>query len=323
MKDERGAVPFLMGRIESLEDELEETYRGITLITAELAANSNARLSRLKAEREKLRIAMSSAHQDIEQLSEDVAVSNATLAARNRELEERNRELTEISHIISHDLQAPIRHIRFFTRVLSEDLGTPAPEIARSLALVEEAASDMESMVQNLLLLSRVGTQALSLERVSLETCVAQVLQILAPTVEATNAIVERDPLPEIVGHRTLLLQLYQNLISNALKFTAPQTLPRCRLTATRQGKGWSLGIKDNGIGVEPRFSERIFSPFQRLRPDDFDGTGIGLSICRKIVLLHEGWIKVVSLPGNGSWFQFHLPDRRLPQGLPASERRP
>ncbi len=144
-------------------------------------------------------------------------------------------------------------------------------------------------------------------ETVALDDCVERALVALQTRIEETDAVIERDSLPHVVGDATMLTQLYQNLIGNALKFS-DEGRPAIQLTAKRQGNMWVLGVRDNGIGIEPEYAEQIFKPFQRLHGrDKYEGSGIGLAICKKAVDRHGGVMFVESELGSGSHFQFTL----------------
>ena len=166
----------------------------------------------------------------------------------------------------------------------------------------------MRRLVADLLRLSRAGRCALNQQRVPLTDCVADALAALKTKTEDTSAQVEKDTLPVVMGDATLLTQLYQNLIENALKYTAAER-PLVRLTAEMDARFWTLGVRDNGIGVEPKFAERIFEPFKRLHGmSKFEGSGIGLAVCRKSVERVGGKIWVESELGKGAHFKFTLP---------------
>jgi signal transduction histidine kinase len=169
----------------------------------------------------------------------------------------------------------------------------------------------MQTLIQDLLALSRAGRIIKKSEKVSLDECADRALEVLSMRVKEKGAQITRDKLPEVWGDSTLLTQLYQNLIGNALKFSGDQS-PVIRLT-TEEREGLPVfGVKDNGIGIESRYAQQIFQPFRRLHGrGHFEGSGIGLAICRKIVERHGGKIWVESEPGKGSHFRFTLSHRR------------
>ncbi len=230
----------------------------------------------------------------------------------NRELEAQNKDLEEFAYVASHDLREPLRKIISFGGLLRRDLGGNLPDrAARDLKFIIEAAERMRRLVEDLLSLSRASRGQADRERFSLDECADAALSALHTTIEETGALIERDPLPELWAERTPITQLYQNLIANALKFVDGRR-PHIRLTARKEGEEWILGVADNGIGINPEYAEQIFSPFQRLNSrEEYDGSGIGLAICRKTVERHGGKIWVESDPGVGSHFKFYLAQRR------------
>jgi PAS domain S-box-containing protein len=238
-----------------------------------------------------------------------VASVNESLRTANNNLRQKNTELDEFTFIASHDLQEPLRKIISFGDLLPKDFGGDLPEAAgKDLGFITDAARRMRVLVQDLLTLSRAGRAALKHERVSLNVCADQALQALNERVQETGAVVTRDELPEVVGDPTLLIQLYQNLIGNALKFSEPGRRPEIRLTCEKHDGQLVLGVRDSGIGIKGEYHEQIFAPFKRLHGrSEYEGTGIGLAICRKAVERHGGRIWVESEPGKGAHFKFSL----------------
>jgi light-regulated signal transduction histidine kinase (bacteriophytochrome) len=229
----------------------------------------------------------------------------------NRELAERNKDLEEFAFVASHDLREPLRKMISFSDLLERDLGEPVPEkVSRDLRFIRDAAERMQRLVNDLLSLSRAGGSPEKRQRLSLDLCVDAALGALQVKIDETGAAFERDALPEVWGDLTVLTQLYQNLISNALKFS-DKSRPRIRITAEEVGARWILGVADDGIGIKPEYAKQIFRPFQRLHGrQEYEGSGIGLAICRKAVERHGGEIWVESRVGCGSHFKFHLGQR-------------
>jgi PAS domain S-box-containing protein len=241
-------------------------------------------------------------------LEERVAQRTQELAQRNTQLEQKNAELDQYAYIASHDLQEPLRKVISFSQLLEQDVGAELNETARKdVYYIVEAAQRMRKLVQDLLAYSRAGRSAMNWEMVPLDDCVDRALDALAIRIQETGARLTRDPLPELYGDRTLLTQLYQNLICNALKFVRDRQ-PAIRLTADFNQDSWTLGVLDNGIGIAPEYRQQIFGPFQRLHArNEYDGTGVGLAICQTTVDRHGGAIWVESQPGAGSHFKFTL----------------
>ena len=235
----------------------------------------------------------------------------AELKRHIAELARMNAELDEFSYVASHDLQEPLRKLMSFSDWLRRDLGDDLPErAAKDLDFIVDAAHRMQSLVQDLLALSRAGKTSMVHECVSLDDAVDRALDVLAVRVQESGALIERERLPEVWGDPSLLTQLYQNLICNALKFVDGAT-PQVRLTAARVDGGWVFGVKDNGIGIRPEHAEQIFQPFKRLHGrGEYEGSGIGLAVCRKVVERHRGRLWVESEEGLGAHFKFVLAAR-------------
>jgi PAS domain S-box-containing protein len=246
-------------------------------------------------------------------MAQELAEHAALLEQANADLERRNQELDEFTYVASHDLQEPLRKLIAFSGVLREDMaGGDEEEIAKDLEVIAGAAGRMRQLVQDLLALSRSGRQEMKWEEVALDHCVERALDALELRVLETKATIRREPLPVVKGDPSLLTQLYQNLIGNALKFHG-EGPPVVRLAGERAAEHWLISVSDDGIGIKTEYAEQIFSPFKRLhRRDEYEGTGIGLAICRKIVERHRGRIWVESEPGSGAHFKFTIDE---PQG--------
>jgi PAS domain S-box-containing protein len=278
------------------------------------------------------------AEESLRESAAALAFSNESLRIANEELRRKNVELDEFTYVASHDLQEPLRKITAFGELLSKDLGGALTEPAgKDLGFITEAAKRMRTLVQDLLALSRTGRAALRRERVSLAECADQALCALDVQIQKSGAEITRDALPDVLGDPTLLTQMYQNLLGNALKFAEPGRKPEIHLTCERQQGQWLLGVRDNGIGIKPEYHEQIFAPFIRLHGrNEYEGTGIGLSICRRVVERHGGRIWVESEPGRGTHFKFTLncetesltwlsetpsaPSSSLPRMIPATK---
>lgn len=243
------------------------------------------------------------------------------LRAAMAELERSNQELEGFASIASHDLQEPLRKILAFGERLGAVCEGQLSDKARDyLARMTGAAARMQVLIGNLLSLSRVSMKREPWLPVDLNAIVAAVLVDLDDALSRTGGRVDADPLPTIAADPTQMRQLFQNLISNALKFRGEDP-PVVRITASECGAGptvragaaskaaWQIVIADNGIGFEAKFAERIFKPFERLHGRDaYEGTGIGLALCRRIVQRHGGAITADATVGGGARFVIHLP---------------
>jgi PAS domain S-box-containing protein len=220
-----------------------------------------------------------------------------------------NQELEQFAYAASHDLQEPLRMISSYTQLLARRYkGQLDPDADEFIAFAVDGAARMERLIQDLLAYSRVGTEGRDFEPTSSEDALGQALINLRGAIEDSGAVISHESLPDVLADETQLVQLFQNLVGNGIKYrrSAP---PEVRLSATRVPDArWKFSIEDNGLGIEPQYFERIFGMFQRLHGrDEFAGTGIGLAIARKIVERHGGSITVASEPGHGSTFQFTL----------------
>src|ERR1700729_1708647 len=235
--------------------------------------------------------------------------AEATLLQKVEELNRSNEELGQFAYIASHDLQEPLRMVASYTQLLSRrykgKLDSDADEF---IAFAVDGAGRMQRLIQDLLAFSRVGTKGKDLLETSSEEALQQALINLRGAIQESGALVTHDPLPSVLADEMQLVQLFQNLIGNAIKYQNPG-VPKVHISATKNGgKQWTFAVKDNGLGIDPQYFERIFGMFQRLhKREEFAGTGIGLAICKKIVERHGGSISVESQPGEGSTFSFAL----------------
>jgi light-regulated signal transduction histidine kinase (bacteriophytochrome) len=225
------------------------------------------------------------------------------------ELNRSNKELEQFADIASHDLQEPLRMVASYTQLLAKRYkGQLDADADDFIAFAVDGANRMQRLIQDLLAYSRVGTKGQELREASSENALHYALQNLAGAIQDSGAIVTHDDLPDVLADEGQLIQLFQNLIGNAIKYHG-STIPRVHISATEHGMNrWLFSVADNGIGIAPQYFERIFGMFQRLhKRGEFSGTGIGLAICRKIVERHGGSISVTSEPQKGSTFQFAL----------------
>jgi two-component system, chemotaxis family, sensor kinase Cph1 len=234
----------------------------------------------------------------------------AALRQANAELARSNAELEQFAYAASHDLQEPLRMVASFTKLLQDRYrGRLDSQADEYIHFAVDGALRMQRLVTDLLAYSRVG-RGQPLRETSCEEAFDRALQNLHEAVREAGAAVTRTPLPRIKGDPTQLVQLFQNLIGNAIKFRAGVP-PAIHVSARRSPKRgeWLFQVRDNGIGIAPQYLERIFVMFQRLHTQqEYPGSGIGLTVCRKIVDRHGGRIWAESEPGKGSSFFFTLP---------------
>ena len=235
--------------------------------------------------------------------------ADANLLQKVEELNRSNIELGQFAYIASHDLQEPLRMVASYTQLLARRYkGRLDADADEFIAFAVDGASRMQRLIQDLLSYSRVGTKGKELVDTSSEQALQQAIVNLRGAIEGSGARVTHDPLPTVRADQMQLTQLFQNLIGNAIKYQNPG-VPRIHISAVKSsGSWWDFSVKDNGLGIDPQYFERIFGMFQRLhKREEFDGTGIGLAICKKIVERHGGTISVESQPGRGSTFHFVL----------------
>ncbi|MFC4122322.1 sensor histidine kinase [Nonomuraea zeae] len=226
------------------------------------------------------------------------------------ELRRSNGELEQFAYVASHDLQEPLRKVASFTQMLEQRYGPQLDERAKQyIYYAVDGAKRMQLLINDLLDFSRVGRVTGEKTVVESGAALDTALENLSATIEDTGAVITRDDLPAVTGNRLQLTQLFQNLIENAVKFRSDEA-PRIHIGAVRSGAMWELSCADNGIGVEPKYADRIFLIFQRLHARDvYPGTGIGLALCRKIVEYHGGtlWLDG-DAAGRGATFRWTLP---------------
>ncbi|MEO5335858.1 MAG: ATP-binding protein [Magnetospirillum sp. WYHS-4] len=257
----------------------------------------------------------------VRDVSERAKAAHA-LACKAAELERSNAELQRFAYIASHDLQEPLRTVTFYTQILKKryapQLGTEGIEF---VDFATDGARRMSMLIKDLLEVSRVQAQAEVRQPTVAEDVLATVMESMARLIVENLAVVTHAPLPTVMANDKQLFRLFQNLIGNGIKFRGERP-PEVHVAARRDGDFWIFSVRDNGIGIAPEYFDRIFVIFQRLHTrDEYDGTGIGLAVCKRIVEAHGGRIWVESERGKGSTFFFSLP-AALDSARPASEVR-
>jgi len=249
---------------------------------------------------------------DVEAMRRQLILSFDDVSYKAAELQRSNRELEQFAYVASHDLQEPLRKVASFCQMLESRYADQLDERARQyIAYAVDGAKRMQGLINDLLAFSRVGQPGAHFRPVDLNEVAGQAVSELEAAVEDSDATITVDRLPEVTGDRTLLIQLFANLMGNSIKFRRVDQSPVIRFTAERNGNEWEFACQDNGIGIEPAYRERVFVIFQRLHPRDaYPGTGIGLALCQKIVDFHGGKIWVDDRPteGTGTTIKWTLP---------------
>ena len=270
---------------------------------------------RLEKER-RLTEELSSANEELQAISEEVITSNEELRhAQNNlrllvsELKMSNKELEQFAYVASHDLQEPLRMITSFTQLLEKRYkGQLDVDADDYIGFVVDGAHRMKDLIDDLLEFSRLNTEVREFEIVIMEIALEDVLRNLKPSIKESKAHITHDYLPTIMGDHVQIIQLLQNLVGNAIKFNGDEP-PEIHISAKDEGNEWLFSVSDNGIGIDLNHQKQIFSIFKRLHTrEEYPGTGIGLSISKRIVERHNGQIWIVSELGKGSTFYFTIP---------------
>ena len=249
-------------------------------------------------------------NQKLRERQDELFESQNELAQRVVQLNRSNYELEQFAHLASHDLQEPLRKLFFYSDVLKRKYAEKIDEAGvNTIDNMGKAAARMKELINDLLGYSQLQKQHLPFEQVDLNSLVHDIIKDLDLTIKEKKAIVESNTLPSIEGNKLRLRQLFLNLISNALKYTKKEVPPHIQITGSSVNHHVSITVKDNGIGFDEQYKEKIFDLFERLHTrDEFPGTGIGLSICKRIAELHHGTISAISSPGEYSIFEVTMP---------------
>ncbi|MCA1810396.1 MAG: hypothetical protein LC623_00080 [Halobacteriales archaeon] len=252
------------------------------------------------------------AYTDISERKERVTVAqqiHTALEATARKLAASNAQLEELASVASHDLREPLRMVASYLQLLQEQVGDRLD--AEETAYLQKAvggAARMQRLIHDLLAYAKLQSKEQPTAPVALAKILEEAEQNLRVTLKKTGATVTQESLPMVAGEPSQLVELFQNLLANAVKFRS-EAPPTVHVSAARSGASWQISVRDNGIGIEAKDQKRLFRLFQRVRTKkEYPGTGLGLAICKKIVESHGGRIWVESVPGKGATFCFLLP---------------
>jgi chemotaxis family two-component system sensor kinase Cph1 len=232
------------------------------------------------------------------------------LALLAQDLERSNAELKKFAYVASHDLQEPLNQVANYVQLLEMRYDSALDEDAKEfINFAVDGVGLMQTLIDDVLAYSKVDLKGIECQLTQVENSLTQAIANLRGRISETQATITYDPLPQLVADGTQLMQLFQNLMGNAIKFRQPDRPLQIHISVERTEDSWKFGVHDNGIGLEPQFSDRIFVIFQRLHTrDEYPGSGMGLAICKKIVECHRGQIWVESELGQGATFYFTLP---------------
>lgn len=267
-------------------------------------------IAALAGDIETMRVALVDQLTVLEASRAEIELAHEQLTEQAEELRRSNRDLEQFAYVASHDLQEPLRKIASFTQLLQKRYGGQMDERAdQYIAFAVDGAKRMQRLIQDLLGFSRVGRVGGEVTDVDLGAALAAAVDNLSESIEESGAVVTHGELPVVRGEEPLLVQLFQNLVGNAVKFRDPERAPTVHLSARRVADSWELECRDNGIGIDEQYAERVFVIFQRLHAKDvYEGTGIGLSLCKKIVEFHGGRIWIEQPDGEGTSIRWTLP---------------
>lgn len=233
------------------------------------------------------------------------------------DLQKTNADLKQFAYVASHDLQEPLRMVASYTQLLADRYQHQLDDRAHKyIHYAVDGASRMQALIRDLLAFSRVGTLAQEFRKVDTQSALGKAVANLKTMIDETRTLVITDDLPLVQADETQLSLVFQNLIGNAIKFQNRSRIPRIHVSAVRQSGCWRFSVQDNGIGIESRYSEKVFQIFQRLHTrEEYPGTGIGLALCKRIVESHGGRIWFESIPREGTTFYFTIPENEKESG--------
>ena len=242
---------------------------------------------------------------------DEIALKEAQMAMNEdliHQMEDKNKQLNQFAYIASHDLQEPLRTVDNFIALFEEDYGDQLDgEAATYFEFIKGATARMKSLITGLLNYSRLGKSG-TRSKINLDKLIQEVNEDLSTRIEESGAVLTNDNLPTVAGYPVELRQLFVNLITNAIKFTPPERTPKIHISVSDSKLYYTFKISDNGLGIKKEHLEKVFNMFTRLHSaKEYEGTGIGLAFCQKIVELHKGKISVASTVGEGSTFTFTL----------------
>lgn len=299
-----GVLTFILTGNKRLYTEADFIFAKEVAERASLAMTNITLLDRANTELQKREALQTELKRANEELENRVRERTMELSETNTNLKRTNQELEDFAYVASHDLQEPLRKIQAFGDILEDEYGSVLGDGKDYLNRMRKAAARMSTLIEDLLSFSRVTTHAKNFNKVDLNQLLVGVLEDLETRISDTGGSVQSDRLPTIEADNTQMRQLFQNLIGNALKFHKPGVPPEVIISAASSENMVTLRFTDNGIGFDEKYADKVFAVFQRLHSrENYEGTGIGLAVCRKIVERHGGTITANSTPGSGATF--------------------
>lgn len=321
-----GELIYIIHRVQDVTEFVLGQHHKMAALTAEMterratmeaeAFNRSKEIAeinlRLKQANDELGRTNDELHELNRRLEQEVAArinAERALHEANVELQRSNKSLELFASVASHDLQEPLHTITSYTELLARIYrGRLDAKGEQYIDFILDGTSHMHRMINDLLAYSRVSSSTNPIAQVELDQVLDQAIRSLGQSIERSKATIHRVDLPQVEGDQLQLVQLLQNLIGNGIKFAKKDVPPELRITCHASVEGWMIGVHDNGIGIEPRFFEKVFEIFRRLHTrQEYEGTGIGLAICKRIVEHHGGRIWVESNFGQGTSFFFTL----------------
>ena len=292
-----------VAELEALEDKREEDLEKYRENLEEMIKERSAELNKRISEVEQLNNAMMN-------LLEDLRVSNEILEIRTQQLKDANKELDAFAYSVSHDLRIPLRAIVGFSKMVFEDYGDKLDEEGqRKLNIIQNSGKDMGQLIDDLLAFSRLGRKAMSMSDINMGHLAEEVFEQLRLNASGQTVRLNIQDLSPAYGDRSLIREVFVNLISNAIKFSKPSEVTVVELSGKTEGKEILYSVKDNGVGFDMKYADKLFQVFQRLHStEEFEGTGVGLSLVQRIIHRHGGRVWAEGKVNEGATFYFTLP---------------
>ncbi len=308
---EKGEILFAMEKLEKEIEEKEFIMRRLKKDKSIIVNILQTTISDLEKSKEKIEesnIELRKHQRELKQKKKIIEKNSQILKDNLKKLEQSYNELEDFTHIASHDLKSPLRSISGFAYLLQKKYRNEIDEEAdKYLDFIVSASGHMHEVIEALLKYSKVGKGQGQFREVNLNKILEVTLDNLSKEIEENQAKIYASSLPSILGDKISLVQLFQNLIANAIKFKSEEN-PVIKIACQQHQNQWQFKVMDNGIGMDEHFNDKVFIPFQRLEEEKRPGLGLGLAICKKVIVVHGGSIHFENNPEGGTTFIFYLP---------------